>query len=337
MHEHELGREVWRRPVNGWVGTFVLDDLIWTGPDDGSLPMMMLDPADGSVVREAHMPMGVIIGVSEDALLLLDVSSNTELRLAAVGRRSLKPLWSREGGCSDCANAGSRFLIQHDMRAVVTCLDVATGKVEWTHDFEADWPATSGRGAGRRIGIATGFPSLVPVGDRVIVVLQDRTVCVLDLASGRLLEAKRTSYAEPHVVTGTSIFFLDPYSLSEFDHSSMKEVSRIGFRREVLPLYGRHTPSVCGFWLSNESVIWTTRHGSVMGVSRGANEDGRRVAWVDDLGAVLPYGEFPLAHGDYLYVRDSGGKDWKHFGLYSFGSWKAGNGNLTGGGKALAG
>jgi hypothetical protein len=121
-----------------------------------------------------------------------------------------------------------------------------------------------------------------------------------------------------NLVTATSIFFFQPFGLSEFDHRAMEEVSRIEFRKEVEPLYGSERPFPCAFWLTHESVIWTNLNGSLMGVSRNKAADGKRKVWIDRLpNAGTSIAEFPLAWGDYLYFMDRG----PSLGLYCF--WSA--------------
>ena len=61
------------------------------------------------------------------------------------------------------------------------------------------------------------------------------------------------------------------------------------------------------FWLSEESVIWTTMHGALMAASRKPGPDGKRLTWCEEIpDALMPIAEPPIGHGDYLYLTRKG-------------------------------
>jgi hypothetical protein len=236
-----------------------------------------------------------------------------------VDRETWSVLWEYPGigkGASD----RRRYLIDDELETVLRCVDARTGHVDWTFEVAPEADRTAFRaGQKQLVPIRSGFPSVVAVGKRVIVVLDDSTVCSLDLETGRLLAKAKPPFPGIQLVTETSVFFLQAFGLSEFDHREMKEVERIEYRKEVESLYGKEHPYPCAFWLTKESVIWTTMNGVLIGVSRKVGKDGRRTVWSDrPEKALMPIGEFPLAYGDYLYRAEKGDR----LGLYCYRSMK---------------
>jgi len=315
LHQHDLSGELWRVEHDGWSGTLIYDGRsILTGPSEHG-EILEIDAERGKVTRRALLQLGMIKGFSSETLCQ-GLSTDTAAPLIrSLERASLNLLWERSGFGS-CTSAEQKYLLDDERRTVLRCVDAKTGNVEWTFEVAPDAGRAAFRdGQKQLVPIRAGFPSVVAVDKRVIVVLEDSTVCSLELATGKLLARARPPFSGIHLVTETSVFFLQASGLSEFDHRTMKEVGRIEYGRDVEALYGKEHPYACAFWLTEESVIWTTLNGVLIGVSRKTDKSGKRVVWSDrPEKAVMPIGEFPLAYGDYLYRAEKGDR----LGLYCY-------------------
>lgn len=319
LYAHDLSREVWRLETEGWIATPVLSgDVILDGPDRNG-DVLEVYVASGRVVRRGHIGRGLLVGFTQRTLLYSVAKELGRSTFRCVDRATWEVLWERDG-LGRGTSAGEKYLIDDELNTVLGCVDAPTGRVKWTFEVAPEADRVAFR-AGRRqlVPIRSGFPSVVAVGKRVIVVLDDSTVCSLDLETGKLLATAKPPFPGIQLVTETSVFFLQAFGLSEFDHRAMKEVERIEYRKEVEPLYGKQHPYPCAFWLTKESVIWTTMNGVLIGVSRKVGKDGRRTVWSDrPEKALMPIGEFPLAYGDYLYRAEKGDR----LGLYCYRSMK---------------
>jgi hypothetical protein len=201
------------------------------------------------------------------------------------------------------------YLVTEDLARTLVCLDAQTGEVHWTFQVPDDRPPSGPMRADRAPFIVSGLPSVAVVGEEVLVLSTSPTAPVrrLSLKTGELLAAARPPIWGVYVVTERSIFFKQAFALSEFDHREMREVDRLEYRAEVEPLYKGQDRMVCGMCLTEESVVWTTMQGALMGVSRKRGPDGRRVTWTDHVGGLIPLGVPPVAFGDYLYYASRAG------------------------------
>ncbi len=213
-------------------------------------------------------------------------------------------LWRRETLPGHVLVASDRVLITEKRDRQLACLDAQVGTELWR--FEA--PPEGEEDAGRRSQIIpAGSPSVTVVGEHVIVLTMNFRVIILSLETGEVLGQARAPYPGWYVVTDSSVFFKQAFGLSEFDHRVLKEIDRIEYRAEVEPLYQGKQISVNAFCISEESVIWTTMHGALMGISRKPGPDGERVTWCHEVpGALMPLAEAPVVYGDHLYLTKKG-------------------------------
>jgi hypothetical protein len=145
---------------------------------------------------------------------------------------------------------------------------------------------------------------VVVVGERVLVYPMTGLVYILSLGDGTVLAEVRPPFQGLKLTTERSIFFMSSAGLSEFDHRDLREVDRIDYRECVEPLYKGNRPTVAGYTLTEESVIWCASHGALMGVSRRPGPDGRRATWVHEGLGSPPIAATPLVFGDHLYWVD---------------------------------
>ncbi len=272
----------------------------------GSVPwgnerrILLIDIATGEIRESVVAPRCRFAGHTARTVVVR-VSEGDESSLCALDRATLDELWRCPADPSlvVCPSIGERYLIATESGLRLRCLDAVTGKLVWEFEPPGDELARKPLDRGNRIG--TGFPSVAIAGDRVIVTTIEGKVHALSGETGELLAVETPPFRGPYLLTDTAVFFLQAFGLSEFDHREMREVERIEFRSEVEPLYQGNRPTVNAFWLTEESVIWTTMHGALMAVSRRPGPGNRRRTWMEDLGALMPIGVSPLGWGDYLY------------------------------------
>lgn len=324
--------------VAGWLGTIVCEGE--TALVSTLAKLWRIDLKSGAVVEQASMPeQSGIVGFTDKTLLVWMPVGQTGGDVAAIDRESYAPLW-KHAALGQHTSFGERYLIQDKLATILRCLDAASGEVLWHVDFSESrfWEKRQAPPL-EPLKIVQGYPSVVVVDDRLLVVLNDTRLCVLAPDSGEVLDLVRPGIEAPrgfvrpmHLITETSIFYLHAFGMVEFDHRSMKQVSRIDFQREVEPHYAKAKgiPYPCAFWLSEESVIWTNMSGLLIGVSRTAGRNGTRTVWADWMpGALVPVAQFPLAFGEYIYFPEYGEKK---VGLHCY----RGSGAAVGSGRARA-
>jgi hypothetical protein len=314
----DLSREIWRRETQGWITGPVFDGRAFTAFDDYGERVAFELETGGVSRRRAFEGLGLLMSLTTSTRLIrIFDREGKNPRLVSLDSDSLEQLWEARWSGS-ATGTDERYLIEDELATVLYCADARTGRVVWRFEFATvDERAAMRAGKARPVSIVQGYPSVVTPGDgRVIVILTDGHVCSLDLETGKLLAKARPPFLGIHLVTDASIFYLQPFGLSEFDHRTMKEVSRIEYRREVEPLYGKRAPLLAAFWITHESVIWTNVDGTLMGVSRQASANGRRKVWTDKPHpkAGTGFADFPLAYGDYFYFADMG----DNLGLYCY-------------------
>jgi hypothetical protein len=307
---------MWRMEVPEWLGTIICEGETALVGTLGKV--WRIDSKSGAVIERASIPEKAgIVGFTDETLLAWLPVGQTGGDLVALDRESFAPLW-RHGALGQHASFNESYLIQDKLGTILRCLNATTGDVLWHVDFSESRFWEKRLAPPERLKIVQGYPSVVVVGERVLVVLNDGRLCVLRADSGEVLaivrpgiEAPRGQQRPMHLITETSIFYLHAFAMVEFNHRSMKEVSRIVFRREVEPHYARQRgiPYPCAFWVSEESVIWTNMSGLLIGVSRETDRDGTRTVWTDWMpGALVPVAQFPLAYGEYIYFSEYGEK-----------------------------
>jgi hypothetical protein len=292
--------------------TFVCDgDTVFYGPARTMAGtqryLLRLELSSGRLIGKVEVPLAEIVGTADDTLLLR-LAERDDFSLRALDRRSLAELWRQPShpGLRVAPSWQGRFVIADRYGVSIRCLEAATGECVW----RCDLPSRSG---------VRGALSLALAGNRAIVITPDRQVFAVSLETGRLLGRGESPTAAAFAVTERRIFFKQPFALSEFDHEEMREVGRIEYRAEVEPLYRGLVPTVNALWLTEQTVIWTTAHGALMGVSRTVDSRSRRTVWVEEIpGALMPLGRAPVGYGDYLYYAALSGDLNGPFGLYCY-------------------
>lgn len=328
LYSHDLTRELWRKETEGWLGRPTKwNDSIIDGPDDHGR-FFEFDAGTGRVLRSETTSDGLLASVTQSTVLFsCSVALGSRL-FRCRDRGTLAVLWERPGTGRATA-CEEKYLIDDCLGSILFCVDGRTGRVEWTFELGSEAERNDFLAGRKRLKtIKAGFPSVVSVGERIVVVLEDSTVLTLDARTGKVTGRAQPPFPGIHLVTEKSVFFLQAFGLSEFDHGRLKEVDRIEYRAEAEPVYGKAIPYPCAFWLTHESVIWTDLNGLLVGVSRQAGRGGKRDVWHDrPEKAAMPIADFPLAYGDYLYRAEKGDR----LGLYCYRSAHAWDRGAAGG------
>jgi hypothetical protein len=300
-------------------GLYVSGSIVFFGPAvagrKGELVLVRL--ADGILCGRVRTSEGRVIG-GTDRTILIATYARPSAQIVCLDKAKLKEEWRRPAHAQvSAASAGETYLVPTRLGMTLECLHAETGELVW--QFEPPGADSSLKPIDRVNRMGPGSPSVAVAGDRVVVTTLEPRVYALSLDNGEVLGVGVPPFSGSLQVTDTSIFFAQPFGLSEFDHREMKEVDRIEYRREVAPLYRLNAPSLHGFVVTDESVVWTTMHGAFMGVSRRPGEDGRRRTWVDEVpGAIMPIGRSPVAHHGYIYYAAMSLGDENVSGLYAY-------------------
>jgi len=253
--------------------------------------------ATGHEIHTAKGPNGTIQAVT-DSIVLLYVAGETAYQ--AIDRAG-QVLWSHSCGPWLATSSGESILIAEDFGRRLRCIGALTGSTTWVFDV----PPRDGPGP-QQHEIVIGDPGVAVVEREVVVTLRDGRVLVLDLEDGELLRTGEPPLFGNFVVTHDSMYFQQPFTLSQYDHRRMTEVSRLEYQKDVAPLYRDQPATSNAFCLSERAIIWTTMHGALMGISRELKE-GRRAAWSDEIpGSVMPFAVPPVIYGNYLYYSPMG-------------------------------
>ena len=214
-------------------------------------------------------------------------------------------LWRRPADNSTLVRAPGRLLSTAGISTRVVCIDAESGEDVWTREV----PSGSARVPSMETNSLAQAPDALTVhADRVVAVTIDRRVLALSLDSGELLGCEAPPLAGWFCVHGSTMYFHDPGSLSEFDVFELRETRRTDVLQAVKPLYGNRPVTSLGFAVSRDSVVWTTASGMLMAVSREAAPDGSRVTWSTDIGGAQPAGTMPVLGDNHLYVSTFGAK-----------------------------
>ncbi len=303
LYDPELRSPIWEHPVPERASFVCTDDILLYGgvPWPKEEHLVAFDLKTGAVRKTAPVPhYAFFVGLTGSTVAMRVKEAENQYAVCVFDRRTLKEIWRRPSHpeLSHAPSAGERYLAPTKFGLSLQCLDAATGTCLWEFAPPGGDPKIKPPLQPNRIG--GGFPSVAVAGERVIVTTFQEEVFSLAVENGEQLAHGKPPFRGAYLVTATSMFFAQAYGLSEFDHHQMREVSRVEYRREVEPLYKGQPPTVNGFWLTEDSVIWTTMHGAFMGVGR-TPEGGKRVTWGSDVDALMPIGQSPLGHGDYLY------------------------------------
>lgn len=180
-------------------------------------------------------------------------------------------------------------------------LDAISGKDLW--QFEAE--QTGDRGPQDRSNVLTsGFPSVVDMEGQLLTIVGDGRVFKRDPATGQLIKQGQTPFRGPYQVTKESIFIFNKLvgEFTEYNHQLMQEVDRQDLKKEMQRLFQKELPTVNALLVSEESIIWTTMSGKIMGTERHSQPGKERIVWSDYLGPVLmPIAVPPKAGAGYMY------------------------------------
>jgi len=318
---HDLTRRIWERESKRWISELLFDGNLLVGPSDG--PMLWIDPRSGALIREIAAPEGLLLGWTKRTVLLQTVSKakGSVGPVAAIDRENGALLWTWEGTSRRATPIGERYLLAEPSGHAVSCRDALDGKVLWTTqpvEYRPDWRGVR--------GISNAFPSVVHVNGRVVIVTRDGQVSVLSPSTGGILKRRKVvQFSEAHLVTQRAVFFFDGETLVEVELARLDEVGRVNLSHVLRPLYGSRSPSVCGFLVTRDSVLWTTRQGSLMAASRRRSARSQQQVYSEDCQGLFVVGEAPLAWADFVYVRDSGGGTrGDHLGVHCFRGQPAG-------------
>jgi len=299
-HSYDFGIRLWAQPVEGWPEAVDYQDSIFIESMQ-QRTILGFNKYTGNENSRVSIPAeGFLQAVSKRGPIIRH--KNKDRNLFEAFDWSGCSLW-RHSSCGTVIPTPGICLIRENLGESLVGLDDSTGTLIWR--FSA---AKSGDRDGRDTSneIWGGYPSVVVLGDRVLVVVVDGRVFSLDRRTGEVLSQGRTPVNGSFQVTPTSIFFAQPFCFSEFDHREMREVNRIEYRDEVQPLYGNHAPTLNAFCFSEEAVIWTTMHGALMGVSREPCFPGKRTTWIEQKAHVLmPLAVPPLIWGNHMYFRQT--------------------------------
>jgi hypothetical protein len=324
LHDHSLAARKWS------LGVLETADGFWE--QDGRLYYGSTPKEIGGerqiieVVLQTGQATTIEIGASVERFVgvnavtvLMRFKDEGVYWLRARDRVQWRELWREQthAEMSAAQSTDRRYFVPTQFGARLRCLDALTGACLW--DFEPPGRDPSKKVLDQWNRIGTGFPSVVVVGDRVIVTTLDCQVYALSVETGELLAHGRPPFRGAYQVTERSVFFKQAFGLSEFDHREMREVDRIEYRAEVEPLYRGTRPTANAFWLNKESVIWTTMHGALMGVSRKPEAGGRRRVWLEEIpGAIMPIAQSPVGYNGYLYYAAASNELDGPMGLYCY-------------------
>jgi PQQ-like domain len=297
-HSYDLDSQLWAQPVDEWPMPIDYEDRVFVGVQQGGV--VGFDKRTGE--QECKIPIpneGFLQAVSQAGPIIRHRTKDQNLFEAFDW--SGRSLW-RHGSFGTVIPTPGICLIRENLGESLAALEESTGNLLWR--FSAVKTGDCGPGDISN-EITGGLPSVVVLGDSVIVVVFDGRVFNLDRTSGEILSQGRTLVNGSFQVTPTSVVFAQPFCFSEFDHREMREVNRLEYSHEVKPLYGRQPHTLNAFCFSDESVVWTTMHGVLMGVSRESSPQGTRLTWMDKkIDALMPKATPPLIWGGYLYFRE---------------------------------
>jgi outer membrane protein assembly factor BamB len=282
-----LGEELWRKNTSAWVVQLSLGCDIVYGPAQG---VVRRYDAAGKVVAEVHAS-GLLQAVDEACVVAW-----VDGELVAT-EWSGRVRWRRKTLASHVLLDGERTFVVENLGCRLVCLESASGAERW----ELKAPENRRQPTG---WFLSGFPSVAIARGELVVIGRDGSVQLVDRASGEVRAMTMPPYVGSFLVSETAVYFFRLAGWSQLDLATLSETARQEYVADVAHMQGRVLPAA--FWISEESVFWTTLGGQVMGVSRFADEGGRRVWWSDEVRGILAIAEPPVHVGRHLYVRTRG-------------------------------
>ncbi len=254
--------------------------------------------ATGEVVRSIETRTKAdLVGSSDYNFLLHSIDGKTLTALDWSGVETWQ--WKYHLYCDFLSTPESYVVV--DTGTKLHVLDAPSGKEVW--QFEAE--QTGDKGLRDRSNVLTpGFPSLVAFDGQLMTIYGDGRIFKRHLSTGEVINTGQTPFRGAYQVSGESVFILNQSTceFAEYNHRLMKEVSRQGLRQEMQQLFQGRLPTINALLVSEDSILWTTMYGMLMGLERHAKPGRRRIGWVDSLeGAVMPIGVPPKATAEYMY------------------------------------
>jgi hypothetical protein len=207
--------------------------------------------------------------------------------------------WQYDGYCNVLCLSERYIVVEKGTK--IHALDASSGKDLW--QFEAE--QTGDRGLQDRSNVLTsGLPSVVDMDGQLLTIVGDGRVFKRDPSTGELIKQGQTPFRGPFQVTKESIFIFNKLvgEFTEYNHQLMQEVDRQDLKKEMQRLFRKELPTINSLLVSEESIIWTTMSGKIMGTERRSQPGKERLVWSDYLGPVLmPLGIPPRIGAGYMY------------------------------------
>jgi outer membrane protein assembly factor BamB len=304
---HDLQQELWSYETPGAMGCLGLA----AGP-----AQTILHKPKTSVVTQYEIKSGKIkrlvethaqadlVDSSEHGFLLQSTEEDTLLAFDWSGKNIWK--WKYKGYCAFLASPGQLSTPHHyvvvETGTKLHVFDAVSGKDLWQFEGEK----TGDKGPQDRSNFLTpAFPSVVAMDRQLMTTLNDGRIFKRDLSTGELIKAGQIPFHGAYQVSPQSLFVLNHSSgqFTEYDHVSMKEVKREDLTKQLQELFQGLAPHINALLVMEESILWTTMYGTLMGVERHAGQGKKRVGWRDPLGknVLMPIGVPPKAHVVYMY------------------------------------
>jgi hypothetical protein len=293
LHSPDLSHEHWRQELEASPGLSVAQGRATTGVIGEHLNVIEI--GSGEVVDRipCHGEVGIVAS-GPDLIITRRVAT-----LEAINR-SGQLLWTL-GKDSDpykpVANTADRLVTSRNFSFQLSCRDVATGGPLWEFQPEPE-------GGGGLRDRSAQMIDVAIVEDRVVAVTGNGRVFALSLESGEVVKTGRSEFNGIPRITATSVFFVQPHGHVEFSHREMKEVFRDEYRSFLASSYAGQ-PTVHGFALTSDSLVWTTLEGAFIGISR--DQKAPRTVWTHRVpGALMPVMLHPFVYRDGLYYEVKG-------------------------------
>jgi hypothetical protein len=279
LYSHGLEHVRWFHEPPGARGSLGLflgsSNSILHKPEGSVLTQYKVDT--GAFVRsiETQAKDG-LVGASDHNFLLMSIEEQTLMAFDWSGKLAWR--WKYDAFCDLVSTPESYVVVEKGTRLHV--LDAFSGKNLWK--FEAELTGDKGL-QDRSNRLVSGFPSVVALDDQLMIVLGDGRIFKLDLRTGEVIKTGHTPFRGPYQVGRQSVFILSQQScrFAEYNHVLMREVSNVDLRKEMEPLFKGNQPSINALLVSEDSIVWTTMYGMLMGLERTASSGKKGLAgWI---------------------------------------------------------
>lgn len=297
VHSPGLQKVLWMHTIPGASGAVPGPaETILIKPETSTITQY--EVRTGAIRRSIETrSAAILIGSNERSFLL---NSLDEKMLVAFDWSSQEAWrWQYDGYCNVLCLSDRYIVVEKGTK--IHALDASSGKNLW--NFEAD--QTGDRGPQDRSNVlTTGFPSVVDMEGQLLTIVGDGRVFKRDSATGELIKRGQTPFRGPYQVTKESILIFNKVAgeFTEYNHHLMQEVDRQDLKKEMQRLFQKESPTTNALLVTEESIIWTTMAGTLMGTERHPQPGKERCVWSDHLGPVLmPIAVPPKAGAGYMY------------------------------------